>query len=35
MRELFGMSLSHPLNMERELNEFRLHGGEVADSPGG
>lgn len=35
MCELFGMSSSHPLNMARELNEFRLHGGELADNPDG
>ena len=35
MCELFGMSSSHPLSMARELNEFRLHGGEVADNPDG
>ncbi|MFA5826070.1 MAG: class II glutamine amidotransferase, partial [Gallionellaceae bacterium] len=35
MCELFGMSSSYPLNMARELNEFRLHGGEVADNPDG
>jgi len=35
MCELFGMSSSQPLNMARELNEFRLHGGQVADNPDG
>ncbi len=35
MCELFGMSSSHPLNMTRELSEFRLHGGEMADNPDG
>ena len=35
MCELFGMSSSQPLNMARELDEFRLHGGEVADNPDG
>lgn len=35
MCELFGMSSSQPLNMARELNRFRLHGGEVADNPDG
>ncbi|MFA7399562.1 MAG: class II glutamine amidotransferase [Sideroxydans sp.] len=35
MCELFGMSSSHPLNMERELNTFRLHGGRLADNPDG
>ncbi len=35
MCELFGLSSSQPLNMMRELNEFRLHGGEVADNPDG
>ncbi len=35
MCELFGMSSSQPLNMMLELNEFRLHGGEVADNPDG
>lgn len=35
MCELFGMSSSQPLNLARELNEFRLHGGEVADNPDG
>lgn len=35
MCELFGMSSSQPLNMARELGEFRLHGGEVADNPDG
>lgn len=35
MCELFGMSSSHPLNMARELNAFRLHGGEIADNPDG
>ena len=35
MCELFGMSSSHPLNMVRELNEFRLRGGDIADNPDG
>ena len=35
MCELFGMSSSQPLNMARELSEFRLHGGKVADNPDG
>lgn len=35
MCELFGMSSSQPLNMALELNEFRLHGGGVADNPDG
>lgn len=35
MCELFGMSSSHPLTMAQELNEFRLHGGELADNPDG
>lgn len=35
MCELFGMSSSQPLNLARELNEFRLHGGEMADNPDG
>lgn len=35
MCELFGMSSSQPLNMASELDEFRLHGGVVADNPDG
>lgn len=35
MCELFGMSSSHPLAMVQELNEFRLHGGKLADNPDG
>lgn len=35
MCELFGMSASQPIPIQRELSEFRLRGGLVADNPDG
>jgi glutamine amidotransferase len=35
MCELFGMSASQPIPIRRELSEFRLRGGLVADNPDG
>lgn len=35
MCELFGMSASQPVTIRRELSEFRLRGGLVADNPDG
>ncbi len=35
MCELFGMSASQPITIRRELSEFRLRGGLVADNPDG
>ncbi len=35
MCELFGMSASRPISIRRELSEFRLRGGLVADNPDG